>query len=69
MYINGKMIPVETISEMREGRIKENCGGVNSSMIYLIHSKNFVNATSTAKKKSPQTYRIEIKPDYFFKNF
>jgi hypothetical protein len=35
MYANVKMISFETISEMREGRIKENCGGVNSSMIYL----------------------------------
>jgi hypothetical protein len=41
MYVNGKMIPVETIPGMGGGRIKENGGGVNSSMIYLIHYKNF----------------------------
>jgi hypothetical protein len=36
MYENGKIRPVETIPEMRnEGsRIKENDGGVNSTMIY-----------------------------------
>jgi hypothetical protein len=27
MYVNGKMIPVETISGMRGGGIKENGGG------------------------------------------
>jgi hypothetical protein len=34
-----KNIPVETIPGM--GRIKESGGGVNLSMIYLIHCKNF----------------------------
>jgi hypothetical protein len=33
MYENGKMRPVETIPGMGEG-IKENGGGVNSTMIY-----------------------------------
>jgi hypothetical protein len=37
MYENGKMRPVETIPGMGE-RIKENDGGVNSTMIYC---KNF----------------------------
>jgi hypothetical protein len=32
VYINGKMIPVETIPGMRG--IKENDGGMNLSMIY-----------------------------------
>jgi translation initiation factor 2 beta subunit (eIF-2beta)/eIF-5 len=45
MYVNGKIIPVETIPAMEgEGRIKENGGmveRVNSSMIYLIYIKNF----------------------------
>jgi hypothetical protein len=36
-YVNGKMRPVETISGMGGG-IKENDGGVNSTMIYY---KNF----------------------------
>jgi hypothetical protein len=38
MYENGKMRPVETIPEMGKGGIKENDGGVNSTMIYC---KNF----------------------------
>jgi hypothetical protein len=39
MYANGKMRTVETIPEM-EGEIKENHGGVSSSVIYC---KNFIN--------------------------
>jgi hypothetical protein len=42
MYENGKMIPVETIPGMGGGRIKENDGGVNSTMI---HCRTFVNIT------------------------
>jgi hypothetical protein len=30
MYVNGKMIPVETIPRMRGGKIKENGGGGKS---------------------------------------
>jgi hypothetical protein len=33
VYENGKMRPVETIPEMGERRIKENDGGVNSTVI------------------------------------
>jgi hypothetical protein len=40
IYVNGKMISVETVQEWREERIKEHGGGVNSSMIYLINCKN-----------------------------
>jgi hypothetical protein len=36
-----KMRPAETIPEMGRGRIKENDGGVNSTMIYLTYCKNF----------------------------
>jgi hypothetical protein len=36
MYVNGKMRPVETVLGIWGGKIKENGGGVNSSMIYLI---------------------------------
>jgi hypothetical protein len=43
MYVNAKMIPVEIIpgnrGEGNEGVVE----GVNSSMIYLTHCKNFVN--------------------------
>jgi hypothetical protein len=45
MYVKAKMIPAEAVPEIRGGRMKESSGGVNSSMIYLIHCKNFVNAT------------------------
>jgi hypothetical protein len=38
MYENGKMRPVETIPEIEGGRIKENNGGMNSTMVYY---KNF----------------------------
>jgi hypothetical protein len=41
MYVNAKMIPIRTIPGMGEEGIKENGGGVNLSMIYLIHFKNF----------------------------
>jgi hypothetical protein len=40
MYVNGKMIPVTTIPGMGGG-IKENGGGGNSIMLYLIYCKNF----------------------------
>jgi hypothetical protein len=39
MYVNGKMIPVETILGMGEGEIKEHDGG--SELIHLIYFKNF----------------------------
>jgi hypothetical protein len=38
MYVNGKMRPAETIPGMGEGGIRENDGGVNSTIIYC---KNF----------------------------
>jgi hypothetical protein len=41
MYINAKMIPVETVSGIRGWQMKDSNGGVNSSMIYLINCKNF----------------------------
>jgi hypothetical protein len=56
LYVNGKMISVETIPRMRrEVQIKENGEGINSSMIYFIDGKNFckchsVPPPSTAKK-------------------
>jgi hypothetical protein len=41
MYVNAKMIPVETISGIGGGRDKgEWWRGENSGMIYLIHCKN-----------------------------
>jgi hypothetical protein len=35
------MIPAETIQGIGEGLRNENNGGMNSSMIHLIHCKNF----------------------------
>jgi hypothetical protein len=40
MYVNGKVVAIETLPGM-EGRIKESDGGVNSRMIYFIYWKNF----------------------------
>jgi hypothetical protein len=45
LYVNGKLIPVETISEMGEEEISRMVEGVNSSMTYLLYCKTFVNAT------------------------
>jgi hypothetical protein len=46
MYVNGKMILVETIPGIGEGENKgELWGKVNSSMIYLYIVRTFVNAT------------------------
>jgi hypothetical protein len=42
MYVNAKMIPVETVPGIKGGRRGERSRGEwNSSMIYLIHCKNF----------------------------
>jgi hypothetical protein len=42
MYVNAKLMPVETVPGIRGVRsIKENSGGVNLSMIFLIHYKNY----------------------------
>jgi hypothetical protein len=57
MYENGKMRPVETIPAMGEG-IKENDGGVKSTMI---HCKNFCkchNEPSVIIKRN--VYMIEV---------
>jgi hypothetical protein len=40
MYVNAKMITIETIPGTGGEGINESGGGVNSSMIYLIHSTN-----------------------------
>jgi hypothetical protein len=48
MYVNVKIRPVEPIPGMGEGGIKENGGGVNSSMIYLIYYKNFCKCHNAA---------------------
>jgi hypothetical protein len=40
MYANAKMMLVENVPGIRGRGIKESSGGVNSSVIYLIHCKN-----------------------------
>jgi hypothetical protein len=40
MYVDAKMIPVETIAGIRRGWIKGEVEEVNSCVIYLIHCKN-----------------------------
>jgi hypothetical protein len=45
MYVNGKRVTVEAIPGMGEGEYRRMVEGVNSSMIYLIYCRNFVNAT------------------------
>jgi hypothetical protein len=49
MYENGKMRPVETLPEMGGGRIKENGGGVNSTIICC---KNFCKCHSAPQYKN-----------------
>jgi hypothetical protein len=51
MYVNAKMIPVEIVPGIGGGGKRIAVEGVNSSMIYLIHYKNFVNAKNQYKIK------------------
>jgi hypothetical protein len=73
MYVNGKMIPVENVPGVGGGLDKgELWRGVNSSMIYLIHCKNFHKCHSvplpskTIKKIFKET---KIKHMNFYKVF
>jgi hypothetical protein len=52
------MIPVETVPGIGRGGMKESSGGVNSSIIYLIHCKNLCKYYSVP---SPSTIIIKIK--------
>jgi hypothetical protein len=63
MYVNAKMIPVETIPGMgTEEDEREMVGGVKSSVIYLIQCKKFYKCHNvptprrTIKKKSMISY-------------
>jgi hypothetical protein len=40
MYANAKIIPVETVPGIGGQGMKDSNGGMNSSMMYLIHCKN-----------------------------
>jgi hypothetical protein len=56
MYVNGKMMPVETIPGMDGGCKRRMVKGVNSSMIYMMHCKDIckyhnVPPTQQLKKK------------------
>jgi hypothetical protein len=39
MYVNGKIITIESIPGMAGGEVKENDGGGEFSMIYLTYCK------------------------------
>jgi hypothetical protein len=62
MYVNAKMIPVETVPGVGGGKMKETGrGGVNSNVIYLIHCKNLCKCHNVPppspeikEKKSPE---------------
>jgi hypothetical protein len=57
MYVSTKMIPVKTVPGIGGGGLKKICGGVNSSMIYLIHTKNLCKCWSV----SPPSIAIKKK--------
>jgi hypothetical protein len=48
MNVNGKMRPVETILGIRGEGIKENGGGVNLGMIYLVYCKKLCKCHSVS---------------------
>jgi hypothetical protein len=67
MYVNGKMISVETIPGMGGGGWKRVVEGVNSNTIYLIHCKNFckchnITQASTIKNKLKNWKKDIINP-------
>jgi hypothetical protein len=41
IYVNRKIIPVETIPGMQGGELRKNGRGINSNMLYLMYCKNF----------------------------
>jgi hypothetical protein len=64
MYVNRKIISVETVPGMGRG-MKEMVEWVNSNMIYLIYCKNFckchnVSPTSTTTKKQTNRKCLDI---------
>jgi hypothetical protein len=52
MYVNEKLIPIETITAMRGGRTKENDGGVNSTIV-----RTFVNVTMYPQYNNNKKYK------------
>jgi hypothetical protein len=68
MCVNAKMIPAETVPGTRGGRLKENSGWGNSTMMYLIHCMNLckwynVPSHSTIIKKIKFMFK-ELPPPY-----
>jgi hypothetical protein len=67
MYVNAKMIPVETVAGIRGGEVKEISEGMNSSMIYLIYFKNLCKCNNvptlntTLKNKKKMKFNIPSK--------
>jgi hypothetical protein len=55
MYVNAKMIPVENVPGIVGEGMKESGGGVNSSVIYLIHCKKLCKCCNVP---SPHTTKI-----------
>jgi hypothetical protein len=62
MHVNVKMIPVETVPGIREGDLGKSSGGMNPSMIHLIHFKNLCKC-HIVPPPSTKTTTIIIKPD------
>jgi hypothetical protein len=65
MYVNAKMIPVETVPGIRGGGNERECGKGKSSRIYLIHCKSLckcynVSQSSTDSKKKKVEIIIKI---------
>jgi hypothetical protein len=67
IYVNGKMIPVETVPGMGEEGKRKMVEGVNSIMTYLIYCKNFCKCcnvlppTTTIKKKTKKEKAVNIR--------
>jgi hypothetical protein len=55
------MIPLKTIPLRREEGIKESSGGVNSSVIYLKHCKNFYKCHNVPPLSTIQKIKLKKK--------
>jgi hypothetical protein len=60
MYVNAKMMPVETHPGIRDGGGRREMEGVNSSMIYLTYCKNLCKCYSVP----PPSTTIIIKENF-----
>jgi hypothetical protein len=66
MCINRKIRPFQTNSSNEGAWIKENNWGVNSSMIYLIYFKNYVNTPqhNNTKRQKRSIRGISFNAEY-----